>query len=332
VSGSWWHFTIAAATTGVVACLAAACDTGPGILTGIGEPFRVSNGQFISGELPGSPPPEDAGVASASSDGSVPPLSVLNVGYTTRLIAPGESAKFNGDVSNDTVAVGARLDGLGTGYWVVPAGAPDISQPGTLTYSLSAGFDPNDPGGLRNLLVVAIGGSGQGGVQYATQLCFKPRIPDNGHACDPTVPLPDTVFTLQWDDPFDLDLHVKGPNGVDYNSREPYGGPVDAGPRGIPPGLPHIDRDSDGNCTPDGLNQEDLIFDDPPPPGKYTVYVDPFASCGQPSVRFKFTLYRASGTCPACAQVAITSVTGEILASQETGGTLVPLQIAQVNF
>jgi hypothetical protein len=196
---------------------------------------------------------------------------------------------------------------------------------------MTVGFDPDDPPGLRNLLVVALGASGRAGIQTPVQICLSSRIPDNGHGCYSSMAPPNTVFTLEWDNTFDLDLHVKTPDGLDFNPRVPFGAPLDAGQRTIPPGMPRIDRDSDGNCVPDGLNQEDLVFDNPPPPGPYTVYVDPFASCGQPSVRFKFTLYRLSGTCPTCTQVAITSVSGEVLASQETGGTLVPLLVAQVN-
>jgi hypothetical protein len=62
------------------------------------------------------------------------------------------------------------------------------------------------------------------------------------------------------------------------------------------------------------------------------VYVDPYQSCGQPAVRFKFTLYRVTGTCPACSLAPTTTVSGDLLASQVTGGTLVPLKIAQVGF
>jgi hypothetical protein len=303
----------------------AGCDTGPDILTGIGEPIRVSGAQFVQGSLPGTS-------GGSGESGANPPLSVTSVTFNSPTVLPGQAGKsFGGDVTQDAVAVGAALQGLGTGYWVVPTGPPDSSQPGSLTFGLNTSFDPNLSPGVRNLLVVGIGSSGQGGIQYPTPLCIESRIPDNGHACDSTKALPNTVFTLEWDTSFDLDLHVKSPSGVDYNPKQPYGGPVDAGIHGIPPGLPHIDHDSDGNCIPDGLNQEDLIFPDPPAPGKYTVYVDPYSSCGQPWAHFTFTLYRVSGTCPMCTQVATATFSGEVLASQETGGTLVPLLVAQVN-
>jgi hypothetical protein len=312
--------------------LLAGCDTGSDILTGATEPIRISGGQFIQGKLPGAPPPsEDAGTGEEA--GTTAPLSVTGVTFNSTLIEPGQSGKaLGGNVTQDAIAVGAALDGLGTGYWVRPTGAPDSTQPGTVGFNLTANFDPGDPAGVRNLLVVALGPEGQAGIQSATPLCFVSRIPDNGHACDPTMVPPNTVFTLQWDSNFDLDLRVSTPSGESFSPQKLYGSTFDAGsPPKIPPGAPHIDRDSLANCTPDGFNQEDLIFDSPPPPGKYTVYVDPFASCGQQSARFKFTLYQVSGACPACSLVAKSTISGEVLASQETGGTLVPLLVAQVN-
>jgi hypothetical protein len=311
--------------------LSVACDTDPGILTGVGEPIVLSSGQFIKGTLPGIPPGANAGMADDS--GAFPPLTVTNVTYNGTIIQPGASGEiFGGNVTEDAIAVGIALQGLGSGYWVRPTGAPDPTAPGTYGFGLTANFNPDDPPGVRSLLVVALGESGQAGIQAATPLCFISRIPDNGHACDPSKVPPNTVFTLRWDTNFDLDLHVHTPSGLDYSPRAPFGGPFDAGvPPRIPTGVPRVDRDSLGNCVPDGLNQEDLVFENPPPPGQYTVYVDPFASCGQPSTRFTFTLYQVSGPCPACSLAPITSVSGEVLASQETGGTLVPLLVAQVN-
>jgi hypothetical protein len=315
---------------GPLAAVQGACDAGPGILTGIDEPIRVSGGQFFQGDLPGSPP----STAGAGGDGgALPPLSVKGVMYTiTNVVLAGEANKsFSGDVTTDAVAVGVKLANLGTGYWVVPVGAPDPNDPTGITFGFSANFSPSAPPGLHDLLLVAIGPSGQAGIQSPTQLCIESRIPDNNHACIPAKQPPNTVFTLQWDTNFDLDLHVVTPGGIDINAHQRYGEPLDSGAMAPPMNLPHIDRDSLANCVPDGFNQEDLIYQDPPPHGTYTVNVDPFDSCGQPVVHFTLTLYRTTGTCPACTQAAVTSVSGELLASQVTGGTLVPLKALQVN-
>lgn len=322
--------------------LAAACDSGQSpSLTGIGEPIAVQNGQFIAGDLPGTPPsPSDGGVV-ASLDGGTEagpsePLEISNLGgFVTTNIQPGAAAQsFGGDVSQDAVAVGVRLARAGTGYWVVPVGAPDPVNPGFFTFGISASFDLNAPPGLQDLLFVAIGGSGNAGVQTAIpNLCVDSRIPDNDFVCYPSTQAPPkAVFTLEWDTNFDLDLHVVTPDGIDINPRTPYGGPVEAGVHGISPDLPHVDRDSLGGCVPDGLRQEDLIYPASLPSGPYTVYVDPFAACGQAAVRFKLIVSQSSGTCPgaSCSFRPVSSVSGELLASQVTGGASPPTKIDQI--
>jgi hypothetical protein len=307
------------------------CDVGQGPSTGIGEPLQVTNGQFIPGELPGRPPSTtDAGPAAA--DAGAAALAVLSFSFNSTLVVPGVGSKsFGGDVTSDAVAVGVRLVDQGTGYWVVPVGTPDLQVAGATTFGLTTAFDPNDPPGLHDLRFVALGPSGAGGTQSDLQVCIESRIPDNGHACDPTVAPPKAIFSLQWDDNFDLDLHVTAPDGTDYDPKNPYGEPIEAGLRTLPGDLPFIDRDSLRACQPDGLRQEDLVFPDALPTGRYHVYVDPYAACGQNAVHFTFTLYESSGTCPACnLGVAYPPTSGELLASQVTGGTAPPLFVQDV--
>jgi hypothetical protein len=320
------------ATLAALAISAVGCDVGQGPSTGIGEPLQLTNGQFIPGDLPGTPPlAADAGAI--ATDGGAPPLSVLTYTYASTIVVPGAGSKnIGGDVTNDAVAVGVRLVDLGTGYWVVPVGAADLMLPTAQTFSMAMAFEPTDPPGLHDLRFVALGPNGNGGTQSDLQLCIESRIPDNGHACDPTVAPPAAVFTLQWDTNFDLDLHVVTPAGLDYNAKDsPLGEPLEAGVRTIPSNLPFIDRDSLRSCLPDGLRQEDLVFPDSLPSGRYHIYVDPFAACGQNQVHFTFTLYTSSGKCPNCnLGVAYPPISGELLASQVTGGTQPPLFVEDV--
>jgi hypothetical protein len=308
-----------------------ACDVGQGPSTGIGEPMQVQNGQFISGDLPGTPPPTaDAGPP--ATDAGTPPLSVLTYSFVSTIVVPGAGAKnIGGDVTDDAVAVGARLVDQGSGYWVVPAGMKDLMVADARTFSMSMAFQPSDVSGLHDLRFVALGPDGTGGQQSDLEVCFEPRIPDNGHACDPTVAPPRAVFSLQWDTNFDLDLHVISPSGVDYNPKNPLGEPLEAGVRTVPGDAPFVDRDSLRGCAADGLRQEDVVFPISLPSGRYHIYVDPFAACGQNQVHFTFTLYESSGTCPNCNLVAASPpVSGELLASQVTGGTAPALFVQDI--
>ena len=77
---------------GVVAIAVAACSDGEQADIGIGEPIQVSGAQFISGTLPGSPPP--AANAGAAGDGGVPalqPLSVTSLTFQNSYLISGVS-------------------------------------------------------------------------------------------------------------------------------------------------------------------------------------------------------------------------------------------------
>jgi hypothetical protein len=307
---------------------AVACSDGAPINPGVSEPMFIAGAQFVPGDMPGAPAVEDGG---AGDDGGAPtpPLSVVSVDYNNVHVVPGASGKsFGGLVTTDAVAVGVRLEELGSGYWVVPVAGRDSQVANSSDFSFNASFDANDPPGERNLLMVAIGADGSAGTQLATELCIQSRIPDNGHACDPGAAVPAVVFSLQWDSNFDVDLHVIAPDGTDINPKtNPLQVPLDAG---MPPADdPKIDRDSLGQCVPDGLRQEDLVFLDYPPVGPYDIYADPFAACGQPAARFVLTIYEAGSD---GALHATFTQSGELLSGSVTGGGASGLFITEKQF
>jgi hypothetical protein len=310
---------------------AVACgDDGQPANSGVGEPILVSGAQFISGDLPGQPPPApSAADAGGSAPSPLPPLTVAEVDFNNSNVIPGASGKsFSGLVTSDAVAVGVRLGDLGSGYWVVPVGGRDGQVPTADDFAFSASFDIDDPPGNLPLRIVAIDSAGNAGIQLDTELCLEWRIPDNRHECDPASPAPAVVFSLRWDTNFDVDLHVITPDGTDVNPKTNLlADPVDAGQP--PASDPHIDRDSLGQCVPDGWRQEDMIFPDYPAVGPYDIYADPFASCGQSAVRFVLTIYEAGSD--GNLHATFTSA-GELLASSTTGGASTGLFITEKQF
>jgi hypothetical protein len=315
--------------------LTAGCSEGEPANTGVAEPLQISGGQFIAGALPGSSPPDAGhGSSEAGADAGAPkvgPLSVTSVTFTNAFIVSGIAGTgVSGLVTSDAVAVGVRLANQGSGYWVVPTQGEDVQFPGQRDFSFSASFNRADAPGNTALEVVGIGSTGVGGEQVKGPICLESRIPDNGHACEPTKPVPAAVFTLQWDTAFDLDLNVVTPSGRVVNPKTATTtASVDSGLGPLPSpdsiGLYDstmgvIDRDSLGQCVVDGWRQEDLVFLDYPESGYYDVYANPFESCGQASVRFTLTIYEAGsdGTLH-----STFTRSGELLASQAAGGATV---------
>ena len=299
------------------------CGVGQSSNNGVAEPLQVIGGQFFEGDLPGTPPKTaaDASNADAGAASSTGPLSIAFVSVPVLPVVAGVSGQMiSGFATDDAASVGVRFPDEGTGYWVVPVGPTDPMFPGDISFKLTANFNADDRAGNRALRFVAIDGAGHAGTQSDAAMCLQPRVPDNGHTCNPARPLPAAVISLRWDSNFDVDLHVVTPDGLDINPKQPVGEPFDGG-LPVPAGTSRIDRDSLIGCVPDDYLEEDLVFPDAPPKGNYLIYADPFAACGQASTRFTLTIYEAEGTCPACQQRAVFTRSGELLASQVTGGT-----------
>ena len=299
---------------GALACsapfLALAC-TGQSAARGLDEPLQVQGGQFIAGPLPGTAPPSEVDAGPAPATGG---LAVRAVNLASQLVVPGGDKVISGRASGAPASIGVRFVDIGTGYWIVPIEEPDPNFPGQLTFLFHADFNANDPPGTHPLRFTAFDAHGKPGQQLDAPLCVLSRVPDNLHECDPTAAVPAAVITLQWDADFDLDLHVVTPDRVDINPKMPIGAPVEAGAR-PPPTAPRIDRDSLLGCVPDGLRQEDLVFQKRPT-GIFDIYADPFDPCGKAGVHFKVTVYESVG---GGLQPKFTT-SGELLGSQATGG------------
>jgi hypothetical protein len=301
-----------------VLLLAASC-TGPQASpnTGIGEPLRIESGQFVPGALPGSPQlPADAAVDA----GVDPQVTDTNVANTA--IAQGElGLVFSGHATTDALTIGVRFADMGTGYWLVPVGAPDPTDDGLLTWQATADFGRNLPPGFHNLVFASIGADGSG-TQSELPVCVDLPVPDNLNICVPKRAPPAAVLSLTWDTPVNLDLIVQDPSGVVVGGNTASSEPPDAGVATNPRnGV--LDRDSNRDCVIDDIDREDIVWQSSPVTGTYAVWVDLFSACGQPSASFSVSLWLAE-TQPDGTQRLVQQqpplATGVLLAAQANGG------------
>jgi hypothetical protein len=313
----------------LAAALATAC-TGPQVSNslGLGEPVRIESAQFVAGDLPGlAPPGEDAGEdAGDAGPGPEPQVTDVSIGNTG--IAPGSAGvMLSGHTSPTAQAVAIRFAGLGSGFWVVPVGPPDPADNGLLTWQCLADFGRDVPAGFHDLLFAAVDGSGASGLQYDQPLCIDTLVPDNLNVCVPKRKPPAAVLSLEWDTPVDLDLIVQEPSGA-FVGGKVRAAPVDGG--AVPASTATatdgvLDHDSNAACVIDDLDREDIVWQSPPAPGTYAVWVDLFSACKQPGAAFTVSLWRAGPRPDAGAEQQLLEqqplvATGEINAGLANGG------------
>ncbi len=304
--------------------LGLAC-AGESLTTGLEEPIRVEGAQFHEGPLPGLPPLSAAELSAGAQPEPpfpTPPevagriLNPLEVGFVVA-----------GRASTDTHAIGFQLEGLGSGYWLIPVGAPDPINSGELTWRVLIDLGANVPAGLSNLRVAAIDGAGSSGTQRALELCVRAPSADNLNACDPTIAPPASVLSLSWDGPADLDLSVLAADGTSVDRHTPR--PTSGGVRGA-----QLERDANRSCVAHGMPRENVLWQDPPEPGVYAVYVNLNDACGERSVGFELTAHvrEPLETDGEFTQVESFETSGVLSALQANGGTDRGLRIGEVEF
>jgi hypothetical protein len=315
-----------------VACawLGAAACTGQSSSVAPTEPIQIVGAQFIAGALPGLPP--WVSVDGAAQD----PAELTHLAIDDAVsrpfgpLVPGAMhQQFSGFATQDAVAIGVALADEGAGYWVVPVAGLNPQMIGKVDWGFFVDFNPTDPSGRHKLRLVAIDAMGAAGREVEVPVCIDSAVPDNGHACIPDRAPPAAMISLQWDDNFDVDLHVVTPDGIDISAKPPIDSQFDGGAPGA--GGPTIDRDSLRGCVPDGFRQEDVVFQSPPAPGTYRIYAKPFASCSQVAVRFTVTIYALTGACPDCALASTFAQSGEFLSIQAAGDTTPGLFLTEVD-
>jgi hypothetical protein len=284
---------LAALTAGAV--LLSGCVEGVSPSVGAFEPLQVAGGELFPGPLPTGTGPKVQTILA--------PSTVLPGGLS--------GWSVNGDADLGAFAVALRFVDLGTGYWSVPVGTPDVLTSGAVTWSASCSFSL-DITGKHDLEFSAIDEGGNAGPMNSLTLDLQPLVPP-GKA----------VISLRWDSSADLDLHLVAPNGTELWSGHPN---TYTGTDGmVPPGTAVLDRDSNGSCIQDNYREEDAVFADQPPPGTYLVRVDMVSACGAPSADFVVEV-RLDGAVKQ-------TIDGRLLARDaDGGGTGTGLFVAQLSF
>jgi hypothetical protein len=277
-----------------------ACSGNGDSRSGTGEPLVVkvksaSKATLLAQFIPGKLPAAGTGTGGGSSlgvDASVPmTLQAIITSYSEPFVYQGQgNVPVSGIASNDVAAVAFALEGLSTGYWVVPVGPLDGNtlQP---TWDIIADFSPSVPEGFRYLQFAGIDGNGHVGTLQSQKICVASRVPDGYQGCVPSPKPPAAIISLSWDTNVDLDLQVKTPDGRLVEPKNPLTVDLDAGSTTIPPDVGRIDRDSNGNCVIDNIRYENLVWTTSAPTGRYGIYVNLFDSCKQPVVHFNVQVY-----------------------------------------
>ena len=304
------------------------------LTSGLTEPIRVRyggtrNAQFFSGDLPGSKPLTNEEVLA----GVQPSLPSTTLTTARGVVTPADTGfVLSGITSKEAYAVGIRFADLGTGYWVLPVTSQDPALPGTFTWSATADFGADIEPGRHPLRVVAIDSAGHAGTQTETSLCVASAVPDNLSACSPAATPPSTVLSMVWDTPVDLDMRVVTPQGKTVDPKHPstavaVNGQIDITAKGT--GI--FDRDAVRGCVRDGIQRENLVWQDAPLPGTYFVYASLYDACGQAAVRFNVSINQpgpelSGGTQPL---ISTFDLTGELLAVDADSGAKLGLFVTE---
>jgi hypothetical protein len=313
----------------------AACNAPP-ITSGLDEPIRVKDAQFVPGPLPGTLAALAPRTGTAAAARPRNP-SILGEVLTGRIITAGQQGKDiqGGTASPDTVAVAVALEGAGTGHWLLPTGAPDLTNNGIVGWKMSIDFSPAAPIGLRNLIFAAVNAKGRSGTDLAQPICVVPPIQDwvgptslAHNACDPKLEPPTIVLSMVWDTPVDLDLELVTPQNALVDPKHPTTR-VAGADGGLPSPSPedgNLIADANANCEPGG-NREQIVWEQKPAPGLYHVYANLFDACDETAVHFSVSLHvREPGKeRDTWNQVETSSASGTLVAADANAGSRIGL-------
>jgi hypothetical protein len=294
--------SLAIALLGATAALGA-CDAASPEL-GTDAWLQLPEAQWRPGALP-------------DDEGGPAVLGVQTVRATIQLGNVRE--RLRGQLAAPTRALALGLAG-DRGAWILPADPPASENPEVPSFDVRAQIARALPAGPVELLVVAFDEQGRAGPVHRTELVAVAQEPPAGQL----------VFELTWDGPADLDLHVVDPLGGEAWSGDPNTW------QAPPPGTPFppdawksggiLTRDGNARCRRDGAPSEHVVWQQPPPPGRYVVRVDASAMCGAVSASWRVAAYR-SDTRELVAAARGTSLADDALAPHGRGAGVLALEV-----
>jgi len=242
---------------GLCASALMGCSDGASSDPALGSRMRILGAQFV----PGATPNAQEGPAVAGLD------------LLSTTIWPGYASKpVRGALGVTATAAALGLNG-DSGFWVIPAGVPDVSAPTLPTLECTASFSRSLPDPAYTLEVRAVDARGRFGPPYRQTLTTLPIAPSRA--------VPGAlVVTLTWDNEADLDLHVIDPLGHEIFHGAPSSKNAFA-PGSSNDSSGRLDVDSNADCADDQLRQEDVVWAEPPAAGRYLVRVDSASLCGR---------------------------------------------------
>lgn len=262
------------ASMALLASLAAlGCSSSYGDGSGASEPLVVVGATFNAGDLPNDATDEIPATTSMSSGA----------------FAGGPDKTMSGRASLKAYGIAVQMKTAGTGYWTLPVGLPDLTDPG-IDWSLKFRFTRTAPLGLQQVLVAQTDVNGKFSKPTEIPFTIKSLVPDGTK-----------VISLVWYNHADLDLQVQSPDGKITSAKRPNTSIVPKGYKsadGPIAGSGTLDRDSNSRCAFDGLMREDVVFTDDPTPGKYLVWVDLYDSCGEAATTFDLQLHENGAEAP----------------------------------
>ena len=235
-------------------------------------------------------------------------ITVPEIDATSSIIYPGEIDRaITGRVGTGAQVVAIGLQG-DVGYWILPLTLPDQQYVGNEDFSATGVFSSAVPFGNQTINYQAGDGNGHFGPPAQEVVLSENLYYPQGYL----------IVHVEWDSESDLDLHVVTPDGAELWAKDqttftlpPPGSPTPSAAEVKEAGI--LQWDSNGNCVIDGFRAENAYWPVSAatvPTGTYTVRVDAFSMCGQPSAAWKVSVEQR--TDPTKAGTILGTASGEL--------------------